>query len=157
MKNFKLLLLLILQLFVFQSCSQKPDATPLNPILQFVFVSDSHYGITRQSFHGAKDVDAAIVNAFLVSKVNALPASIIPSDGGVNAGVAVGAIDILINAGDYCNRAYAYVKSAASSWASFEAQYINGITLHKRNGAAADVFYTVGTTTFQTPSAFPSL
>lgn len=140
----KLALFLLLSIFVFQSCVRETDTTPLSPILQFVYVSDAHYGITRESFHGSNDVDAAIVNAFLISKVNTLPTAIMPNDAGVNAGAAVGAIDMLINTGDYCTRAQDVTKSAASSWASFETQYINGITLRKRNGAAADVFYTIG-------------
>jgi hypothetical protein len=42
-------------------------------VIQFIFTSDSHYGITRPEFQGAKDVDAHIVNAVLVAKINTLP------------------------------------------------------------------------------------
>jgi len=50
--------------------------------IQFVFTADSHYGITRPAFRGSRNVNAAIVNAALVQRMNQLASSSFPRDGG---------------------------------------------------------------------------
>jgi hypothetical protein len=50
--------------------------------IQFVFTSDSHYGITRPEFRGGHNVNAAIVNTALVTRMNRLASSSFPRDGG---------------------------------------------------------------------------
>ena len=39
---------------------------------QFIFTSDPHYGTTRETFQGASRVDAHVVNAAMIGKINAL-------------------------------------------------------------------------------------
>ena len=106
--------------------------------IQMIYTSDSHYGITRANFQGAATVDAHIVNAALVAKMNQMPGVMFPSDNGLYAGQAIGAIDYVINTGDIANRqegtSTSAIQSAATSWVQFANDYINGITLkNKKN------------------------
>ncbi|WP_204279111.1 hypothetical protein, partial [Klebsiella aerogenes] len=48
-------------------------------LVQFVFTSDPHYGLTKISFQGASNVDASIVNGVLVNKLNALNGVTLPN------------------------------------------------------------------------------
>ena len=67
------------------ACSKKNNDTTVitpivaNNIVQFVFTSDQHYGLTKTAFQGATNVDARIVNAALVGKLNALSTSTFPN------------------------------------------------------------------------------
>ena len=67
--------------------------------VQFIFTSDSHYGLTR-SFHGLANVSAHIVNAALVSQINKLPAATFPADGGIRSAQPVGPIDFVVDGGE---------------------------------------------------------
>jgi acid phosphatase type 7 len=104
------------------------------PQIQMIYTSDSHYGITRSAFQGASTVNAQVVNAALVSRINSMPSVMFPSDNGINAGQKVGAVDYVINTGDIANRSEAAnsYQSAAASWTQFQADYLNGITLKNR-------------------------
>ncbi|MBB2148074.1 metallophosphoesterase family protein [Pedobacter gandavensis] len=111
----------------------------LSPV-QFILTSDAHYGITRASFRGAANVDAHVVNAAMVSKMNRLPGFTLPNDGGVNAGKVIGSVDYVLEAGDIANRmeTSASVQTAAQSWAQFRMDYLDNLTLkNKRNEKAA--------------------
>jgi len=103
--------------------------------IQMIYTSDSHYGITRTNFQGSTAVDAKVVNAAMVAKMNGMSFVSFPSDNGVKAGQLVGPIDFLINTGDIANRqeAASSIQSAAASWAQFETDYLNGITLKDRS------------------------
>ena len=50
--------------------------------VQFVFTSDAHYGITRSAFRGAVNVDAHVVNAAMIARINGLSGLSFPRDGG---------------------------------------------------------------------------
>jgi hypothetical protein len=63
------------------------SATAQDSVLQFVFTSDVHYGITRSHFRGADSVSAVVVNRAMIAAINCLPASRLPADGGVGAGI----------------------------------------------------------------------
>lgn len=54
--------------------------------IQFVFTSDVHYGITRATFRGGRDVAAHDVDAAMVVQINALPDATFPKDGGLRGG-----------------------------------------------------------------------
>ncbi|TDX02110.1 metallophosphoesterase family protein [Dinghuibacter silviterrae] len=94
-----------------------------NGVLQFVFTSDVHYGITRHHFRGADDVPSTVVNRAMIAAINQLPSGSIPEDGGVGAGQAIGHIDAILITGDIANREEKGVQSAATSWGQFEADY----------------------------------
>ena len=73
-------------------------------VVQFVFTSDAHYGLTRMRFRGRLNVDAHTVNAAMIAKINTLPGSSFPKDGGLRAGETIGAVDFVAEGGDVANR-----------------------------------------------------
>ncbi|MEI7812546.1 MAG: T9SS type A sorting domain-containing protein [Ignavibacteria bacterium] len=101
--------------------------------IQIVYTSDSHYGITR-TFQGQTSVDAKVVHAALVAKMNNLPALTLPSDGGIKSGQPVGGIDYVINTGDIANREESPIQSASVSWEQFKTDYIDSLTLKNNAG-----------------------
>ncbi len=102
--------------------------------LQFIYTSDSHFGISRPEFRGNKEVSAQIVNQAMVEKMNALPTATLPLDKGVNSGKVIGPIDYLINTGDIANREEKGVQTAKKSWDEFVTTYLEGIKLKGENG-----------------------
>lgn len=122
--------------------------TPAATTLQFVFTSDSHFGLSRKAFRGRANVDAAVVNEALVATVNALPAAVLPKDGGIGGGAAVGPIDFLANAGDIANRAemgdIEQIQPASVSWSEFQRVYVQGVKVQDHSGQAAPVFVVPG-------------
>lgn len=100
---------------------------PSQRTFQFIYTSDSHFGITRPTFQGNSNVGAYIVNGAMVQKMNSLPKMHFPEDNGVNAGKIVGGIDYLINTGDIANRSESGIQNAAVSWAEFTNVYLNGL------------------------------
>ncbi|HEY2380924.1 MAG TPA: metallophosphoesterase, partial [Terriglobia bacterium] len=100
--------------------------------IQFIFTADSHYGLTRPAFRGATNVDAHVVNAAMIAKMNSLPGDTLPADGGLRSGQRVGPIDFLVDGGDIANREEAGerpIQSAAASWAQFRSDYLSDLTL----------------------------
>jgi hypothetical protein len=125
--------------------AQKPvDAS--SATVQFVYTSDSHYGVTRPSFRGRQDVDAHVVNKAMVAQINALAGATLPDDGGVMAGRKIGGIDFLVNSGDIANRQESSrsVQSATVSWKQFKADYLDGLTLKDPVGRALAIFLLPG-------------
>ncbi len=107
------------------------------PDVTFVFTSDVHFGIARGQFRGASFVNAQVVNAAMVRKINQLPGVLLPPDGGLRSGERIGAVDFVAITGDLTNRQELYpihVQSAAVSWAQFKACYIDGLTLRDPRG-----------------------
>ena len=129
--------------------AQSPSSSPQTAAgqIQFVFTSDSHYGITRPEFRGARNVSAIRVNAALVTRMNMLPASIFPNDGGLKSATPIGAIDFVVDTGDIANRAETTptrIQSAAASWRQFSADYLQRLALKNGRGAVAPVFIVPG-------------
>jgi hypothetical protein len=128
-------------------CSSVSHST-LTPT-QFIFTSDPHYGIKRDNFPaiGAPKADAHTVNAAMVEAMNALPTVTLPAnDKGINASQPVGGINFVVNAGDIANRMEtgANVQSAADSWAQFERDHIDGLTLKDRNNNKTALYLVPG-------------
>ena len=114
--------------------------------IQMIYTSDSHYGITRANFQGAANVDAHVVNAAMVAKMNGMSILSFPADNGIKAGQLVGPIDYIINTGDISNRsesASAY-QSSAASWAQFATDYLGGVTLKNRSNQNAQFLLAPG-------------
>jgi len=125
--------------------AQKPaDTAPA--IVQFVYTSDSHYGVARPLFRGGRDVDAHVVNKAMVAQINALAGAALPKDGGAMAGQKIGGIDFLVNSGDIANRQEAHrsIQSASASWQQFKADYLDGLTLKDPVGRALAIFLLPG-------------
>jgi hypothetical protein len=116
--------------------------------IQFVFTADQHYGLTRDAFRGASHVDAHVVNAALVAKINALGATRFPADGGLRAGDAIGALDFIAQGGDIANReeetANGLVQNAAVSWAQFLSDFVDGVTAKTPAGGQTPVYMVPG-------------
>ena len=120
---------------------------PAGPV-QFVFTSDSHYGLTRPAFRNATNVSSHAVNQALVSTINALPTARFPRDGGLRQTEVIGGIDFVAHGGDIANRQEEQdglqVQPASASWAEFETDYIRGLTLTTTAGAATPLYVVPG-------------
>src|ERR1700756_5484340 len=73
-------------------------------VLQFVFTSDVHYGITRPHFRGSDSVPSTVVNRAMIAAIDRLPGSETPKDGGVGSGQKIGHLDAILITGDIANR-----------------------------------------------------
>lgn len=113
-------------------------------VVQIVFTSDAHYGITREKFRGDTNVTGHVVNAALVKQINTLPYLTLPQDGGINAGNLTGGIDYLIEGGDIANRMEIPIQSAAASWAQFTTDYVGSLNLTGHNGKPAKLLMVPG-------------
>jgi len=116
------------------------------PQINMIYTSDSHYGITRANFQGAATVNAQVVNAAMVAKMNGMSTVVLPNDNGVQANQPIGAIDFVINTGDVSNRqeSASSIQSAAASWAQFSTDYINGLTVKNSLGQNAQLLLSPG-------------
>ena len=155
-------------LFSLNACKQ--DAGPLSSvpitnqtiqnadttqIVQLVFTADLHYGITR-AFRGAA-VDAAVVNQAMVAQMNSLPSAVFPKDNGINAGRTLKFIDYIAVAGDITNREDGSKSPAATiSWAKFNTDYLNGITLRKKDSLKTQFLLTCGNHDVSNAIGYPS-
>ncbi len=116
----------------------------LSQNINLIFTSDAHFGITRAKFRGDSNVSGDKVNAAMVAQMNALPALILPADGGINAGQKVAAINYLVEGGDIANRMEPPVQSAATSWAQFEQKYMHQLDLKGHDGRPAKLLIVPG-------------
>jgi hypothetical protein len=124
-----------------------PRVLEATPDVTFVFTSDVHFGIARGRFRGGSYVDATVVNAAMVQKINGLPEAILPADAGLRAGQKIGSIDFVAITGDLTNREELYpvpIQRAAVSWAQFKSCFIDGLALHDPTGAPAPLLYVPG-------------
>lgn len=110
----------------------------------FVYVSDSHYGIHKDFFRGDTNVSATVVNKAMVEAVNSLSLLKIPNDSGVLSGEKVGFVDFVLNGGDIANRMQGDIQSAADSWREFEHDFIHGLTLEQSSGIKSPLFFIPG-------------
>ena len=137
-------------LLLFTNCSKNNNnyssiaTNTNNNLIQFVFTSDQHYGLFKINFQGATNVDAKLVNAALVAKMNTIPTLILPNDGGVQAGKSIGFIDAVISGGDIANREETGIQSATVSWGQFINDYINGMTLKDKKGIKTPMYVVPG-------------
>jgi 3',5'-cyclic AMP phosphodiesterase CpdA len=128
--------------------------TSTSHLIEFLFTSDAHYGLTRAAFQGRINVDSHLVNAAMIGKMNALARVRLPEDGGVKAGGLVGPIDFVAEGGDIANREESTggpggngggsIQPAAVSWAQFRADYIDGLTLTDQAGEKSALFIVPG-------------
>lgn len=126
----------------FVSCNQPKNQK--SHIIQFVYTSDSHFGIKRITFQGDSNVYSNVVNAAMVQKINSLPSLTLPNDSGVNAGNLVGEIDYLINTGDIANRSEAGIQTATVSWNQFKAIYVDSLTIKTNQNQRSEIWLLPG-------------
>ena len=124
-----------------------PLPAAATPDVTFVVTSDVHFGIARGRFRGGNYVDAQIINAAMVQKINGLPDTRLPQDGGLRAGERIGAVDFVAITGDLTNRQELYpshIRSAAVSWALFRAGYIDGLKRRDAQGGPTPLLLVPG-------------
>ncbi|PAW92337.1 hypothetical protein CKK33_02045 [Mucilaginibacter sp. MD40] len=124
----KIVITLIVCLLPFALKSQ--SKTPIN----IIYTSDAHYGIFREHFRGDTNVAGYLVNGAMIAKINTLPGTRLPVDGGVQAGQKIGYIDYSIQSGDIANRMEPPYQSATISWQQFENDYIDHLHLKDQHG-----------------------
>ncbi|HET9831987.1 MAG TPA: metallophosphoesterase, partial [Vicinamibacterales bacterium] len=99
--------------------------------IRFVFTSDAHYGVTRAHFRGHDNVGADVVNRAMVAAIN-----------------QAGPLDFVAQGGDIANREEETetgpIQSAAASWAQFEQDYIQGLTVTTATGRRAPLYIVPG-------------
>jgi len=107
-------------------------------VINMVYTSDAHYGITRPKFRGDTNVPGYRVNAAMIKQMNTVPTLTLPN------GQTVGAIDYVIQSGDIANRMEIPIQSAATSWSQFEKDYMHDLKLTGRNGKPAQLLVVPG-------------
>jgi 3',5'-cyclic AMP phosphodiesterase CpdA len=125
-------------------CCPQKSYSQSSPVINMVFSSDAHYGISRGKFRGDSNVISHEVNAAMIKEINTMPYLTLPFDGGVNSGKTVGAVDYVIQTGDIANRMEVPIQSAASSWAQFEMDYMHSIDLKDHYGKPAKLLLVPG-------------
>lgn len=118
--------------------------SPASPVINMIFTSDAHYGISRIKFRGDSNVGSYRVNAAMISGMNIIPELTLPDDDGVNSGKKAAAIDYVIQTGDIANRMEIPIQSAAWSWGQFEKDYIKSIHLKGHDGKPAKLLLVPG-------------
>ncbi len=111
--------------------------------IKFVFVSDCHYGLSR-TFRGQEGVSAQAVSRAMIEKINLLPGSVLPNDGGVCGGQKVGVIDFVANTGDIANRMEPGIQIAAYSWEQFLGDWTTLLDVKCDGGKKAPLYLLPG-------------
>jgi hypothetical protein len=145
---------LLKAVFVITVCFSAPLIAQ-GQVVQMIFTSDAHYGITRAKFRGDTNVTGHVVNAAMVKQMNTLSQLTLPADGGVNAGKTTGGIDYVIEGGDIANRMEAPIQSAAASWAQFETDYMHSLQITGHNGKPAQLLVIPGNHDISNAIGFP--
>jgi hypothetical protein len=121
---------------------------------QLIFTSDAHYGIKRPAagiFNGYSS--GFQVNGAMISVMNSISDVTTPcNDGGLNACLKVGPVDFVVEGGDIANRSEGTTRpatpttyqNAATSWAQFKSDYIDGLTLRDKTGKQSPLFIIPG-------------
>jgi hypothetical protein len=124
-------------------------------VINMIFSSDAHYGISRTKFRGDSNVSSHIVNAAMIEQMNSIADLTLPQDDGINAGKKAGNVDYVIQTGDIANRMEAPVQSAAASWLQFEGDYMHSITLKGGDGKPAKLLLAPGNHDISNAIGFP--
>ena len=131
-----------------------PAASQSQAQTQFVFTSDAHYGIKRPTagiFNGYSS--GFQVNGAMVSVINTISdVTTLCNDGSLNACQKVGAIDFVVEGGDISNRSEGTnrpatpttYQNAATTWAQFKTDYIDGLTLRDKTGSQSPLYIMPG-------------
>ena len=135
---------LIIFLMLTLCCQQGYSQNKGSEVINMVFTSDAHYGISRAKFRGDSNVIGHKVNAAMIQQINTLPNVTLPVDGGVNSGRQISYVDYMIQTGDIANRMEIPNQSAAASWAQFETDYMHKLDLKGVNGKPAKLLVIPG-------------
>jgi hypothetical protein len=155
MDKHRIVCCLVISINFFLSLQTGYSQTAAPEVINMVFSSDAHYGITRKTFRGDSNVTGTIVNAAMIKQINSLPGAEIPKDSGVNAGNTVGPVDFMIQTGDIANRMEPPVQTATASWAQFENDYVRGLKVKGHNGLPAKLLLAPGNHDISNAIGFP--
>jgi hypothetical protein len=136
--------ILIMVLMVVLQPQRSYSQAKASSVINMVFTSDAHYGITRKKFRGDTNVTGYKVNEAMIGQINTVPYLTLPADGGINSGKKAGVVDYVVEGGDIANRMEIPIQSAAESWAQFEGDYMHLINLKDRNGKPAKLLMVPG-------------
>jgi hypothetical protein len=128
-KHFPFVGLVLLLLFI----TEITNAQIKDSIVNFIFTSDVHFGLTKQDFRGKQQVPALEINKAMMEAMNKLS---------INANVA--GFDALIITGDIANRMENGVQSATTSWKQFKEVFIDSNHLRKANGLKSELLIVPG-------------
>ncbi len=140
----KILLIVLLIGASFAADCKPVIAVQNDSIIQFVFCSDLHFGLTKPVFRNKINVSAAEVNDAMLAKMNELPSLLLPNDNGIAAGKKINGIDAVIITGDICNRQEKDIQPASVSWKQFEEDYIGHLQLKDSKGNKTKLLLTPG-------------
>jgi len=140
----KIVLIVLLITASFAADSKPVFAVQNDSVIQFVFCSDLHFGLTKPVFRDKVNVSSAVVNAAMVAKMNELPLLNLPNDNGIAAGKKIKGIAAVIITGDICNRQEKDIQSASVSWKQFEEDYIDHLQLKDSKGNKTKLLLTPG-------------
>jgi len=139
-KNISVLLLLSILFFDSKSIyAQGKDS-----IIQFVFTSDVHFGLTKENFRGQKNVSAAAVNKAMVNEINQLTTKTFPLDNGVQSNKSIKNLDAIVITGDIANRMEIGIQSATKSWNEFSSVFLDGLKIKKTSNEKSDLLIVPG-------------
>jgi hypothetical protein len=103
-------------------------------VINFIFTSDVHFGLTKEEFRGKQQVPAIEINKAMMQAMNHISANQIYGNG----------IDALIITGDIANRMENGVQSATKSWEQFKEVFIDSNHLQKTNATKSELFVVPG-------------
>lgn len=119
---------------------QSASTAAQDTVLQFVFTSDVHYGITRAHFRGVDSVPSTVVNRAMIAAINRLPGTSLPADDGAGAGGQIDHLDGILLTGDIANRMETGIQPAAASWHQFEADFDNLVKTKDRRAKPTPIW-----------------
>lgn len=141
----KIIITLMLALFI---CSHSNAQTykhlKNDSIVQIIFTSDVHFGLTKDKFKNKRNVTAYEVNLEMVKAMNKLQGKSLPNDNGVQSNNKIDGIDGIVIAGDIANRMESGIQSATKSWNEFMAVYLDSLVITKKNNSKTDLFVVPG-------------
>ncbi len=144
MNRYSYILLLCIAGFVNTGIAQKSKPSLKDSIVQFIFTSDVHFGLTKNAFQSKTNVAAFEVNKAMVKSMNQLQGQVIPNDNGVNANQVIKGFDAAIITGDIANRMEDGVQSATKSWEEFKKVYVDSLQITKANNQKSNLLLVPG-------------
>ena len=121
-------------ILLFFLISEIASAQIKDSVINFIFTSDVHFGLTKDQFRGKTAVPAKEVDMAMMQVMNQLVAK----------ESTVKGIDALIITGDIANRMENGVQSAKASWKQFEEVFIDSNHLRKANGTKSALWVMPG-------------
>jgi hypothetical protein len=140
----KVLLVLVILQVSFYSQAQQQKTFNKDSIIQFLFTSDVHFGLTKDKFQNKTKVSAFEVNNAMAYNMSHIVGNILPMDNGIGENEIIKGIDALVITGDITNRMENGVQAATQSWEEFKTVYLKNLHLKKSDQKDADLFVVPG-------------